>query len=285
MVDLARSRRGLAGYAHPFYLNDKDPEEYDYQGAREFPADVALGKVDFYDVLCVWSYENASSKVWYRLLNLGFKVPATAGTDCFLDFWRTPSVGSTRVYVSSETLDKRAWLEGLAKGKSFVTNGPLVLLEVNGKPPGEVLYLRPDSTVSVKVTACSILNINKIDLLYNSKVVWSGQPASGRRVTEAKLSLKVPYDGWIAARVTGPDNQHIAMDTSTFAHTSPIYVIVGKQDPERTADAKYFLKWCNRCIELVKTQALFHSDDQRREVLEVWERARKVFERLSTLEP
>ena len=90
--------------------------------------DAALGKVDSIDVM--GSNHAAALPLWYRLLNCGFRIPASAGTDCFLN--RIPSrlPGADRVYVHIDgafTYEK--WIEGLKAGRTFVTNGPMLEFE------------------------------------------------------------------------------------------------------------------------------------------------------------
>ena len=52
-------------------------------------------------------------------------------------------VGSVRTYVHTGTrgLDMRAWFQGLREGRAMVTTGPLVLLTVNGRMPGDEVKL------------------------------------------------------------------------------------------------------------------------------------------------
>ena len=49
--------------------------------------DVALGKIDSVDIM--GRNHEAAMPLWYGLLNCGFRIPAAAGTDCFLN--RIPS--------------------------------------------------------------------------------------------------------------------------------------------------------------------------------------------------
>ena len=74
--------------------------------------DVALGKVDYYEALGFVDDYVATARVWYQLLNCGFRLPAGAGTDAMANFasLRGP-VGLNRVFVKSGTpLDQRRWL-------------------------------------------------------------------------------------------------------------------------------------------------------------------------------
>ena len=65
------------GYVHPF---DSVPDPGKDPLTSELPADVALGKVDYIEVLG-FSDHKSTAEVWYKLLNCGFRLPTAAGTD------------------------------------------------------------------------------------------------------------------------------------------------------------------------------------------------------------
>ena len=44
----------------------------------ELPVDVALGKLDYMEIVG-FSDHKSTAEVWYKLLNLGFKIPAGGG--------------------------------------------------------------------------------------------------------------------------------------------------------------------------------------------------------------
>ena len=71
---------------------------------------MALGKVDYIEVLG-FSDHKSTARVWYRLLNCGFRLPTAAGTDAMANFssLRGP-VGLNRVYVEvpKGALERRA---------------------------------------------------------------------------------------------------------------------------------------------------------------------------------
>jgi Tol biopolymer transport system component len=268
----------VAGYVHPFQVPGRDPSEDEYRGAREFPVSAALGEVDYYDVMCIWSDERVSASVWYRVLNLGFRVPASAGTDAMTNYWRAPAIGTTRVYVKSGSpLDYQGWIRGLTEGRSFVTNGPLLFLKVDGKEPGGELGL-PEGNTSVRVEAeaTSIFPMETLDILVNGKVVSSVKPDDPFRV---KLDTKVPVEasGWIAARVEGPEKQHLLMDSYVYAHTSPVYLVKGGRKPSSPEDARYFVRWTERVIQLLEESDAFDTAEQKREVIELWRRGHAVY--------
>ncbi len=280
ILDRVHAQGGVAGYVHPFLIPGTDPEDRDYRGAREFPVNVALGNVDYYDVMCIWSDEYVTAKVWYRLLNLGFRVPASAGTDAMTNYWRAPAIGSTRVYVKSGSpLDYGNWIRGLTQGRTFVTNGPLLFLRVDGKEPGDGLRVSGDS-VRVEAEASSIFPMETLDILLNGEVVHTEKPADPHSVA-LETTLPVGASGWIAARVTGPERQPLLMDSYVYAHTSPVYLMKDGAPVRSPEDARYFVRWIDHVLGLVEQLDSFETEAQRREVQELWRRARRVYVELA----
>ena len=268
----------VAGYVHPFQVPGRDPEDDEYRGAREFPVSAALGEVDYFDVMCIWSDEYVSASVWYRVLNLGFRVPASAGTDAMTNYWRAPAIGTTRVYVKSGSpLDYGNWIRGLTEGRSFVTNGPLLFLKVEGREPGDELRL-PEGTTTVRVEAeaSSILPMESLDILVNGKVVSATKPDDPYRI-ELDTTVPLPASGWIAARVTGPEKVHWLMDSYVYAHTSPIYVVKGNEAPSSPEDARYFVRWIERVLQLLEESDAFDTAKQKTEVIELWRKGREIY--------
>ena len=124
-----RSRRGTrAGWSATSTrstsrsIPDKDPVLN-----HVLPADVAMGKVDYYEVVG-FSDHRITAGIWHRLLNLGFRVSAGAGTDAMTNFasLRGP-VGVNRVYLDVEGPVTATKLRAALKaGRSFATNAPLL---------------------------------------------------------------------------------------------------------------------------------------------------------------
>src|SRR5262245_38201190 len=141
IFELADAQGAVRGYVHPFD-EYPDPSKKDVALTNELPVDVALGLVDYYEVVG-FSDHLATAKVWYRLLNCGFHLTAAAGTDAMANFasLRGP-VGMNRVFVRTDgPLDHARWLAGLKAGRTFATNGPLLELTVGGKQVGDELML------------------------------------------------------------------------------------------------------------------------------------------------
>ena len=77
VADLARAQGALMGYVHPFDAA-VDPDNQSEALSYALPVDVALGKVDYLEVMG-YSDHLITSDVWYRLLNCGFRIPAGGG--------------------------------------------------------------------------------------------------------------------------------------------------------------------------------------------------------------
>ncbi|MBI1913555.1 MAG: CehA/McbA family metallohydrolase, partial [Planctomycetes bacterium] len=117
-----RQQGGLVNYTHSA-SNPADPYLGAYSG-KGLPVDAALGAVDTMDLNLNF---NACVPLWYRLLNCGFRLPASAGTDVFLNRISSVVPGWARAYVPIDgELSYAKWIDGLRAGRSFVTNGPFV---------------------------------------------------------------------------------------------------------------------------------------------------------------
>ena len=136
VYDMAHAQGALVGAVHPF---DEVPDPFANPPQKimdELPVDVALGKLDYMEIVG-FSDHKSTAAVWYKLLNLGFRIPAGAGTDATADY-AAPirgHVGMDRVYVCVPDLPPKvdSWKEGLKKGRTFATNGPLIEFTLGGK--------------------------------------------------------------------------------------------------------------------------------------------------------
>jgi len=137
----AKQENAVVDYVHPIVGQTRDPFDFTVS-AKELPVTAALGYVDVVDI---YPWGPVARDLWYNLLNCGFRIAPGAGTDTFAN-WRSINQvpGSSRVYVrSTGPLSYTDWIAGLRQGRSFVTNGPLLNLTVNGKGPGDVLSGNP----------------------------------------------------------------------------------------------------------------------------------------------
>ena len=284
VLDSMHAQGGIGGYVHPYLLDrGQDPLQGNLDGAREFPADAALGKVDFYDLMCIWTDKYAAGDVLYRIWNLGFRIPVSAGTDAMPDYWRAPTIGGERVFVhSGSPINYEGWIRAFAKGRSFVTNGPLVTLDVEGREPGDELQLPAGTSSDVRVTvqAVSIFPIEQLEILQDGMVVKAEKASDPNRI-QLSVDLPVARSGWIAARVSGPEKVHLLTDSYVYAHTNPVWVVKGGQTPSSPQDANYFVQWMDKALQQIPERT-FNTDAEKASVEAVYTKAREEFRRLAS---
>ncbi|MAG92564.1 MAG: hypothetical protein CMJ48_02260 [Planctomycetaceae bacterium] len=272
--DIARAthrQNGLANYTHPT-RSANDPYVGPYS-AKGIPVDVALGNIDTMDIN--GGYPVATS-VWYRLLNCGFRLPASAGTDCFLNRIRSRFPGADRVYVKLEgPLDYDKWVEGLRAGRSFVTNGPMLEFGVNNKPAGSTIELGSPGTIVVRASGGTQFSLTRGEVVFNGNVVAT-VPADAQGQVSFKQSVKIPGSGWLAFRVIGPAHADHHAGT-IYAHTSPVYVSVDRQPTASPEAAAFFLKWIDRLEAEMRQRNRFPSNELRRHALSQIDAARDVY--------
>jgi hypothetical protein len=246
IADLAHEQGALVGYVHPFDTKP-DPADTSQSLSYELPVDVALGAVDYLEVMG-YSDHLITSEIWYRLLNCGFKLPAGAGTDAFPNFasLRGPP-GLVRVFVKSgAALDHRRWLDGLKAGRTFVTNGPLLEFSLGGHQVGdEVKLAAGGQRLSAHVGLRSNLPVDHLEIVANGQIVAT-IPRGDRMTARDSVSIPVNKSGWYVLRAYSDRAELPVLDLYPFASTSPVYVSVGDEPVRSADDAAFFLRWIDR---------------------------------------
>jgi len=247
IAGLTQKQGGLSGYVHPFDAPLPDPSGADPL-TNGLPIDVALGKVDYVEVVG-FSDHKTTAEVWYRLLNCGFRLPAGAGTDAMTNYasLRGP-VGMNRVFVhSGAKLDYRQWLAALKAGRTFVSNGPVLSFSIDGKMPGDEISLpAAPRRLSAKVSLRSIVPIEKLEIVSNGVVVATIPTRDRGTNADAEVPLPIAGSAWFTLRAWSSHAEEPILDIYPFATTSPIYVTVNGRPVRNSADARYFQKWIER---------------------------------------
>lgn len=165
---------------------------------------------------------------YYALLNCGFRLRPTAGTASGV---HPVPLGFGRVYVRCpDGFSYETWVRGLDQGRSFVTTGPMLLVQLNGQDPGH--SFKPDAggagEYHLKGSAESSLPLERIEILVNGEVVRTLKPANRKTQREGYESpidekLKIDGSSWLAVRCfeDRPDRR------VRFAHTAPFHIEVG----------------------------------------------------------
>ena len=289
VADMAHEQQALVGYVHPFdFVPDpiNDPSltrDQPLDVALELPVDVALGKVDYMEVLG-FSDHQATAAIWYRLLNCGFRLPTGAGSDTMANFasLRGP-VGLTRVYanVPNGPLDIHPWLASLKQGRTFATNAPLLGFTLGGMQAGDELRL-PAGENKVKLSAWmrSIVPIEHLQVICNGEVVRDLPISSDHATADAEETISISRSGWCVLRAYSDKAEHPILDIYPYATTSPIYINVAGSKTDASADAAFFIAWIDRLIAAANANTDWNTDAEKTGTLSLLTYARTIYEHL-----
>ena len=275
IADLAHAQHGLVGYAH---LGDT-PQEPTAVLTNAMPADVANGKVDYFEAVSFQDDHRFASEVWYRLLNCGFRVPAGAGSDAMTNFASLHGpVGMGRVFLDTAGADSPAALrEALVRGRTFATNSALLGLEVDGSHPGDEITLNATQRVTYHAALRSLAPLEHLEVVYNGNVVASHRLALGGTRADVDGTLELDRSGWLLLRAWSDGAQPLVFDIYPFATTSPVYVSVAGQRPRSRDDAGYFVGWLDRVIAASQARTDYNSAAEKSATLDYLREARAVY--------
>ncbi|RKX43992.1 MAG: hypothetical protein DRP64_07355, partial [Verrucomicrobia bacterium] len=212
-LDELKSQGGVTGYAHAHAAA--------FNLHRDMSMNIPKGKVDFLEI-----FEGGwlGTRHYYPWLNLGFKITASAGSD--VPWYGT--IGSVRVYAytGSDKLDVDQWFKALKKGRTFVTNGPMLDFRVDDALPGDTINVKEGQKMRVHAKAWAEpkdFRPFRLEIIQNGNVIRSIEqtdPEQSELVLD--FNLHVENGSWVAARVSDkPGTKHAE---GAEAHTTPIYL-------------------------------------------------------------
>jgi Tol biopolymer transport system component len=286
--DLAHAQGAVVGYVHP---DDRLPDPANAPSLTyELPVDVALGKVDYMEVVAFSDHgdtkvaagdHKSTAELWYRLLNCGFHLPAAAGTDAMANFasLRGP-VGLNRVYVQvpEGQLQIGTWLASLKQGRTFATNGPLLGFAMDNREIGDELKLPAgENQVHFKAWLRSFVPVDHLQVVCDGEVVKELTLPQDRETADIDDTLTISRSGWCLLRTFGEKPEYPVFDAYPYATTSPIYVTVAGSALPATESAGYFVKWIDRMIAAANDNTNWNTDEEKRTVLADLNRAREVY--------
>lgn len=277
-LDGAHAQGGISGYPHPYFTPPQTPQQ---AASTLIPVDAALHKGDFYDLASLWSDERGSTELYDRLLNCGFHIAATAGTDNFSDVNRDPPPGTDRTYVHVRgPLTLASWEAGIKAGHTFGSTAPLLTLSVNGREPGDEIQLAAGApaTLHVRATAVSIAPMTQLSIIVNGKIVQSVNAADPHRI-QFEGGVPVPQGGWVAVRAEGPPSRYVA-DSYAFAQTTPVYVLRDGKQWVSAADANFLAQAVEATWTRV-SRSPWRSDAERDLFHNRIEQAKAVYDRIA----
>ncbi len=222
-----------------------------------------------------------TNNLYYRFLNCGFRLGVSGGSA--IGVMEVPS-GFHRVYarINGPLTAEKMWAS-IKAGRSFVTTGPMLTLDADGRGPGATISRTSSDTSPIQLTATlrSIETLESLQLVHNGLVVATmslldQKPAPILRQT-LTYELYPKRSGWIAARALyrAPDG------LLRQAHTSPVYLSVDEKPTAFAEDATYMLRWIQILDDIARSQPdRFPSTAARQGVLADYEEARTRYEQV-----
>jgi hypothetical protein len=281
VADMAHEQGALVGYVHPFDAFP-DPAK-DASLTNELPADVALGKVDYIEVVG-FSDHKSTAEVWYKLLNCGFRLPTAAGTDFMGNYasLRGP-VGLNRVYaeVKPGPLKIEPFLAAIKAGRTFATNGPLLHFSLGGQGVGGEVRLETKQEVRFSAEMNSIVPVDHLQIVCNRKVARELAVDSNRRSAHVDGSIPLDASGWCVLRAFSDKAEYPILDLYPYATTSPVYVSVAGAPVRNAADAAYFVAWVDRLIAAARSNTSWNTEAEKASVLAVLQEARGKYAKMA----
>lgn len=146
----------------------------------------------------------------------------------------------------------------------MATNGPIVVLDVEGQDPGAVIE---PGTVRFSGYLRSAVPVDHLELVWNGKVLRSFDLAGDGRSADIGGELKLDGTGWLILRAWSDEAHPLLFDVYPYATTSPFYVgTAGSRHCEPGA-ARYFSEWIARVRESAAEHPDYFTDAERDIVL------------------
>ena len=194
-------------------------------------ADFVQNRVNAVELLQFSVYRGIELAGWYDILNVGYRLPCVGASD----YPACRKLGDCQTYVSqNDQAGFAGWLKAAAEGRSFVTTGPLLLLEVDGERPGAALRMSGKGPHRVRVNVrvkSHVAPVQTVQVIVGGKVVFTQDVAAEDqtgRWSQLDRTIELDRSSWIAARAFGLTSNG-APDAE--AHTNPVYVDIGDKAP------------------------------------------------------
>ncbi len=244
-------------------------------GAMELPVTVVEGVCDFISAMDTRRIQEWNT--WYHVLNCGFPLKASGETD--FPCMSSRRVGQGRVYVQlgkEDKLDFAAWCDGIARGRSYVSDGFAHALDfrVNDARPGfgDVTLSQPgEVSITAKVAFAPVTpdtvaqgvvepvggkrlvgdtvelhgprsdkliegGERLVEIVVNGRAVASRKVPANGQISNLKFQIPIERSSWVALR-------HFPQ-----LHTNPVNVLVADKPIRASRESA---RWCEEVVDLL----------------------------------
>ena len=182
--------------------------------------DVVSGQaLDCLDLMGEKADDDKAQRLWFDLLNHGYRVAATASSQAVLDKDSDISPGRFRTYfhLDGEPTPDRIG-QALARGNSFISSGPLLLFSVFAAGPGSDLPVGRKRRVSFSAWSDGRPDeyLTRVELIRNGEIAQTWPLENHPRAQRLSATLEDSVDCWYIAKCYGSSATQVAI-------TNPIY--------------------------------------------------------------
>jgi TolB protein len=236
---LIHSLGGISAYSHPARwwqgkwggqgIYPVEDNKFISNMAAELPFDTVCGPTyDAIDILMPPQEIKANQealKLWFLLLNHGYHIAASGSSDATFDRPGGGVPGKVRMYTHLDGgVEMPRVAAAIRAGRSFVTTGPLLVLEIGGRGSGSVVTLpAPAQKGTIRAWAD---HLTRVELIRNGIVVRTFDAAAGKSEFTAGFDISETGPSWYIARCYGTDATQVAF-------TNPVWFeSIGWQPPQ-----------------------------------------------------
>tara|TARA_A100001391_G_scaffold154848_2_gene112644 strand:+ start:282 stop:1967 length:1686 start_codon:yes stop_codon:yes gene_type:complete len=276
-VDLAALHRLASLASQRRSSSDVEPEAWKVAIEDPFawplPVYLASGQVDGFFVLGDWlrldrsllqsktgrpfptkvtrnskSLGREAEQITWELLDAGFRLAPLAGSG---DEGGLHPVGYNRLYVAGETADSATmqprpvdsaaqWWSGAWAGRSFATNGPLLIANLDGKLPGHVFQVDSGNPALLKAELTLTVQdpVDYLEVIYNGQIHYSAKLDEYAKAGGKIPPLRITRSGWALIRVVTLYEDHFRAAT-----TAPWYFEVDGKPRITRSSVEVFQQW------------------------------------------
>jgi len=130
--------------------------------------------------------------------------------------------------------------------------------------------------LKVYAEAVSTDELERLEVVWKGKVIKSVVALPGEHRLVADLQVPASETGWFVARAFEKPSESVR-----FAHTSPVYVRVGRSSGIIPEDARYFITMMDHEIEFYGNVSGFRSEADREAMVDMFQKARRIYERFA----
>lgn len=238
--ELIHSLGGYSFYTHPFrwwWGNWGGRAGYPRQEkmrisnmAVELPLDTLLGPTyDGVDVLTTAGERESNEKafrLWMMLQNNGYRLAATASSDTTFDRRGGGHPGSVRTYTYlAEPFSLPGIFKATAAGATFATSGPLLVIDMDGTPPGSSLPIKQTPRIlNIKAWASGqdAEGLKVVEIFRNGKIYRRAEMAEPGFSYDASFAITETTRAWYCVRVSGGNqNTQVAISGPFYIDSVP----------------------------------------------------------------